>query len=434
MPSIDRPRHVAGDSLATVAPPRRPEIALGLRANLGQFALLVGVNALVGGMVGQERAVLPLLATDTFGLVATYSALTFLVAFGIAKAATNLIAGVLADRFGRKPILVAGWIVGLPVPILLILAPDWAWVVVANVLLGINQGLTWSTTVLMKIDLVGPRRRGLALGLNEASGYVAVAVVAFVTGLIAERAGLRPAPFLLGLVIAGLGLGASVLLVRETRGHATAEGERSIVARPGNGPVAGWRGVAWRTSVTDPSLSAASQAGFVNNLNDGLAWGLLPLVQSAAGLSLAEIGLLAAAYPATWGIVQIATGAASDRAGRKPLIVGGMLVQAAAIAWIALAPALLPWLLAAVALGFGTAMVYPTLIAVIADVAPPSQRGAAVGVYRFWRDLGFAAGAVLIGIVADALDATMAILLVAALTAVSGLIVAVRMRETRPMT
>jgi len=416
----------------------RPDVTLGLRANLGQFALLVGINALVGGMVGQERAVVPLLATETFGLVATSSALTYLVAFGLAKAGTNLLAGALADRFGRKPVLVAGWLVGIPVPVLLILAPDWAWVVAANVLLGINQGLTWSTTVLMKIDLVGPRRRGLALGLNEASGYFAVAVTAFVTGVIAERAGLRPAPFVLGLAIAGLGLGASVLLVRDTRGHVTAEGERSRADPPhptaDAQPVDGWRRVAWRTSVADPSLSAASQAGFVNNLNDGLAWGLLPIVQAAAGLSIGEIGLLAAAYPATWSIVQIATGAASDRAGRKPLIVGGMVLQAAAIASIALAPGLLPWLLAAVALGVGTAMVYPTLIAVVADVAPPHQRGAAVGVYRFWRDLGFAAGAILIGVIADAFDATTAILLVAAITAVSGLVVAARMRETRPAT
>jgi len=406
----------------------RPKLVLGLRANAGQFALLVGVNALVGGMVGQERAVVPLLATETFGLEGTYRGLTFLVAFGLAKAVTNLLAGALADRFGRKPVLVAGWIVGLPVPVMLILAPDWAWIVAANVLLGINQGLTWSTTLLMKIDLVGPQRRGLALGLNEASGYLAVATTAFVTGLVAESAGLRPAPFFLGIAIAGLGLGASVLLVRETRDYASVEAGRTDTptAEP-------WRRVAWRTSVTEPSLSAATQAGFVNNLNDGLAWGLLPIVQAAEGLSLGEIGLLAAAYPATWGIVQIATGALSDRTGRKPLIVTGMFIQAASIAWIAVAPGLLPWLLAAIVLGVGTAMVYPTLIAVIADVAAPRQRGSTVGVYRFWRDLGFAAGAILVGVVADAFGATEAILIVAAITAMSGLIVARRMRETRPV-
>jgi MFS family permease len=409
-----------------VAQPSPPAISFGLRANAGQFALLVGVNALVGAMVGQERAVVPLLASEVFGLAATWSALTFLVAFGVSKAVTNLVAGALADRYGRKPVLVMGWIVGVPVPILLILAPDWTWVVAANVLLGINQGLTWSTTVLMKIDLVGPHRRGLALGLNEASGYIAVALAAFVTGLVAESAGLRPAPFFLGIAIAGLGLGASILLVRETRGHVAVEGE---LIESSSEP---WRRVAWRTSLAEPSLSAACQAGFVNNLNDALAWGLLPIVQAAHGLTLGEIGLLAAAYPATWGIVQVATGAASDRTGRKPPIVIGMAIQAGAIAWIAVAPGLLTWLAAAVVLGIGTALVYPTLIAVIADVAPPRQRGAMVGIYRFWRDLGFAAGAVLVGLLADALGSTAAILAVAMLTGVSGLVVAFRMRETRP--
>lgn len=410
-----------------MASSHRPEISLGLRANAGQFALLVGVNALVGGMVGQERALLPLLATESFGLAAISSALTFLVAFGFAKAITNLLAGALADRLGRKPVLVVGWVVGLPVPFLLILAPDWGWVVVANVLLGINQGLTWSTTVLMKIDLAGPRRRGLALGLNEASGYLAVAITALLTGLVAESAGLRPAPFFIGIAIVGLGLGASVLLVRETRAHVAGEAGPS-----GSAPADAWHRLAWRTSLSDPSLSAASQAGFVNNLNDGLAWGLLPIVQAAAGLSIGQIGLLAAAYPATWGLTQIATGALSDRVGRKRMIAAGMLLQAAAIASIAAWTGFAPWLAAAIVLGLGTAMVYPTLIAVIADVAPPRQRGSIVGVYRFWRDLGFAVGAILIGVVADRFGASAAILVVAAVTAGSGLIVAVRMRETRP--
>lgn len=419
-----------------MAAPFPPGLALGLRANAGQFALLIGVNALVGGMVGQERAILPLLASEAFGLVSTASALTFLIAFGVAKAITNLLAGALADRFGRKPVLVAGWLLGLPVPLILIVAPDWAWVVAANVLLGINQGLTWSTTVLMKIDLVGPRRRGLALGLNESSGYLAVALAAFATGLVAEEAGLRPAPFLIGIAIAGLGLGVSVLFVRETRGHAALDSRGdesgSGESRPVAGPHHGWRQMAWRTSLTNPTLSAASQAGFVNNLNDGLAWGLLPIVQAAAGLSVAQIGILSAAYPATWGLAQIATGALSDRVGRRRLIVAGMLVQAAAIASIAATTGFWPWLVAALALGLGTAMVYPTLIAAIADVAPPRQRGAVIGVYRFWRDLGFAAGAILVGLVAGAAGAPAAILVVAALTGASGLVVAVRMRETRP--
>jgi MFS family permease len=415
----------------TMAPPSRPALALGLRANAGQFALLVGVNALVGGMVGQERAVVPLLATTVFGLEAASTALTFLVAFGLAKALTNLVAGALADRFGRKPVLVAGWLVGLPVPLVLIVAPDWTWVIAANVLLGVNQGLTWSTTVLMKIDLVGPLHRGLALGLNESSGYLAVALVAFLTGLVAEEAGLRPAPFFIGLAIAGVGLGASVFFVRETRGHAAADAT-TWTDRRTDGP-SSWRRIAWRTSFADPSLSAASQAGFINNLNDGLAWALLPIIQAAAGLSIAQIGVLSAAYPATWGVAQIATGALSDRYGRRRLIVGGMLLQAIAIATIAATGDFWPWLGAAVVLGLGTAMVYPTLIAVIADVAPPNQRGAVVGIYRFWRDLGFAAGAIVVGLVSAVFGAAAAIVVVAGLTALSGILVAVRMRETRPV-
>jgi len=406
-----------------------PAVELGLRANAGQFALLVGVSALVGGMVGQERAVVPLLAVDQFGLTTASATLAFLVAFGLTKAVTNLVAGALADRIGRRPVLIAGWVVGLPVPFLLIAAPAWSWVVFANVLLGVNQGLTWSTTVLMKIDLVGPRRRGLALGLNEASGYLAVAITAFLTGLIAESAGLRPAPFFLGIAIVGLGLGASALFVHETRDHARLEGASSDAAgQPGRS----WLRLFWRSTVGDHSLSAASQAGLVNNLNDALAWGLLPIVQAAAGLSLAEIGLLAGAYPATWGVAQIATGALSDRIGRKRLIVAGMLVQGAAIAGIAATTGFAPWFLCAVLLGLGTAMVYPTLIAVVADIAQPSERGAVTGIYRFWRDLGFAVGAVLVGTVADRVDPRAAILAVAALTAISGVIVAIRMRETRP--
>jgi MFS family permease len=378
-------------------------------------------------MVGQERTIVPLLATDVFGITSASLGLAFVAAFGITKAVTNLAAGALADRQGRKPVLVAGWLVGLPVPFMLILAPDWGWVIAANVLLGINQGLTWSTTVLMKIDLVGPRRRGFALGLNEAAGYLAVAAMAFLTGLIADRTGLRPTPLFLGIAVAGLGLGISTLFVRETRGHV--ELERTATGRTG---VLGWRAVAWRTSVSQPSLSAASAAGLANNLNDGLAWGLLPIVYAGAGLSFGEIGLLAAAYPATWGAAQLMTGALSDRAGRKPLIVGGLLVQAAALVAIAAWSGLGPWLVAAIALGLGTAMVYPALIAVVADVAEPAWRGAAVGVYRFWRDAGFAVGAIVAGSLADRFGAPVAIAGVAAITAAAGILVALRMRETRP--
>ncbi|MFL5778878.1 MAG: MFS transporter [Chloroflexota bacterium] len=408
--------------------PRTEAVRLGLRENLGQFALLVGVSALVGGMVGQERTVLPLLATDVFGLTGFTAALTFLVAFGLTKAVTNLAAGALADRYGRKPVLVAGWLVGLPVPLLLIWAPVWGWVVAANILLGVNQGLTWSTTVVMKIDLVGPARRGLATGLNEAAGYLAVGVAAFLTGLIAARSGLRPGPFFVGLACAGLGLGASVLFVRETRGHA--EFEHRAMERP---DAPRWRDVFWRATFRDPDLSAASQAGLVNNLNDGMAWGLLPLYYAAAGLSLGEIGLLAAVYPATWGLAQVATGALSDRIGRKGLIVAGMLLQALAIGLIAVASSFDIWMLAGAVLGLGTAMVYPTLLAAVADVADPAWRGSAVGVYRLWRDLGFAAGAIVAGLVADRFGMPAAIGVVALITAGSGLVVLVRMRETLPL-
>jgi MFS family permease len=398
---------------------------LGLRANVRQFALLVAVSALVGGMVGQERTVLPLLATDVFGLTGFVSALTFVVAFGIAKAFTNLAAGALADRFGRKPVLVAGWLIGLPVPILIILAPSWGWIVVANLLLGINQGLTWSTTVVMKIDLVGPVRRGLATGINEAAGYGAVAFTALVTGWIAAEYGLRPGPFLLGLAYACLGLGASVLFVRETRGHV--EHEQAMIERP---ETLRWREVFWRTTLRDHNLSAASQAGLVNNLNDGMAWGLLPLFYASAGMSLREIGVLAATYPAVWAVGQVVTGGLSDRIGRKPLIVGGMLVQAGAILVIAFGSTFLVWFVAAAILGLGTAMVYPTLLAAIADVAEPVWRGSAIGVYRLWRDLGFAFGALLAGLLADQYGMPAAIVAIAAITAGSGLVVLVRMRET----
>jgi MFS family permease len=398
---------------------------LGLRANVRQFALLVAVSALVGGMVGQERTVLPLLATGVFGLTGFVSALTFVIAFGIAKAFTNLAAGALADRFGRKPVLVAGWLVGLPVPILIILAPSWGWIVVANLLLGVNQGLTWSTTVIMKIDLVGPVRRGLATGINEAAGYGALAFTALVTGWIAAQYGLRPGPFLLGLAYACLGLGASVLFVHETRDHV--EHEQAMVERP---ETLRWSEVFVRTTFRDHNLSAASQAGLVNNLNDGMAWGLLPLFYASAGLSLGEIGILAATYPAVWAVGQVVTGGLSDRIGRKPLIVGGMLVQAGAIALIALGSTFPVWFLASAILGLGTAMVYPTLLAAVADVADPVWRGSAIGVYRLWRDLGFAIGALVAGAIADAFGMPPAIAAVAALTAASGLVVLVRMRET----
>ena len=400
---------------------------LGLRENAAQFTLLVAVNALVGGMLGQERTVVPLLAERSFGLSGYGAVLSFIVVFGLAKALTNLAAGALSDRVGRRPVLVAGWMVAVPVPVLLLWAPTWTWVLVANALLGLSQGLTWSTTVIMKIDLVGPSRRGLAMGLNEAAGYAAVAVTASLTGWLAQEHGLRPVPFLVGIAYAALGLGASALLVRETHGHARAEQSAAPPVAHLDG-----RGVLLRTTLRDPALSSASQAGLVNNLNDGLAWGLLPVLFASAGLGLARIGLLVAAYPAVWGLGQLVTGALSDRWGRRPFVVGGMLLQAAALAGLATGDGFVVWLLASLLLGAGTAMVYPTLLAVVGDVAAPAWRARAVGVYRWWRDLGFALGAVLGGAVADVAGVPVAIGVVAALTALSGLLAAVRLPETRP--
>jgi MFS family permease len=399
---------------------------LGLRENLAQFVLLVAVNALVGGMYGQERTVLPLLAETEFGLTRYSGVLTFVLAFGATKAVANYAAGALSDRYGRKPVLVAGWLIALPVPLLLIWAPGWGWVIAANVLLGLNQGLTWSTTVVMKIDLVGPSRRGLAMGLNEAAGYVAVAGTALATGYIAARYGLRPAPFLLGVAYAALGLGLSTLVVRETRDHARFEADSGTGARGELGN----REIVALGSYREPALSAASHAGMVNNLMDGLAWGLLPLLFAAGGLAIAQIGVLAALYPAVWGFGQLVTGVLSDRTGRKPLIVAGQLVQAGALALVAVGQTFGVWAVAVALLGAGTALVYPTLLAAVGDVAHPAWRARAVGVYRLWRDGGFVVGALVAGPIADAYGLTSAVWAVAAVAACSAIAVATRMYET----
>jgi MFS family permease len=402
-------------------------IGLGLRENLAQFSLLVAVNALVGGMVGQERTVLPLLAERTFALTAFTASATFIVAFGATKALANLATGALIDRIGRKPVLVAGWVVGLPVPLLLIWAPSWAWIIAANVLLGVNQAMTWSTTVVMKIDLVGPARRGTALGFNEAAGYGAVSLTALATGAIAARYGLRPAPFFLGIAFAALGLGLSTLFVRETQGHARLEAATTAGRADGKDS---FGSIFARATWGDPTLSAVSQAGLVNNAVDGLAWGILPLLFAANGLSVEGIGLLAALYPGVWCVGQLFTGAWSDRVGRKPLIVAGMVLQGAALAMVAATTGFAPWAAGAVLIGIGTALVYPTLIAAVGDVAHPSWRATAVGVYRLWRDTGYVVGAVLGGVVADVLNLRAAVMVVAGLSVVSGLVVAARMEET----
>ncbi len=414
---------------------------LGLRENWRQFALLVLINAFVGAMVGLERTVLPLLGEREFGLVSRTAALSFIATFGVVKALANFAAGRLGDRYGRKQVLVAGWLFALPVPLIVIWAPSWGWIIFANVLLGINQGLAWSMTVIMKIDLVGPRQRGLAMGLNEFSGYLAVALSALATGIIASRYGLRPEPFYLGIAFAASGLALSVLFARDTTGHAHAEArshapDETDAVRVGAAAAGAseaspsMRELLARGTWRDPALASASQAGLVNNLNDGLAWGLFPLFFAAAGLSLRQIGVLAFIYPATWGFVQLGTGALSDRWGRKRLIAGGMLLQAAALASMVVWHGFEPWLAAGAALGVGTAMVYPTLLAAVGDAAHPGWRGSAVGVYRLWRDLGYAVGAVVAGALADLFGIGVAIGVVAALTAASGLGVMLRMPET----
>ena len=405
-------------------------IRLGLRENFAQFSLLVAVNALVGGMVGQERTVLPLLARQTFGLTAFSASATFIVAFGATKALTNLATGALLDRVGRKPVLVAGWLVGVPVPLLLIWAPTWGWIIAANVLLGVNQGMTWSTTVVMKIDLVGPARRGMALGFNEAAGYGAVSVTALATGAIAARYGLRPEPFFLGVASAALGLGLSTLFVKETRGHARQEASASKGRTDGGD---GFAAIFARATWHDPSLSAVSQAGLMNNAVDGLAWGILPLLFAANGQSVEAIGVLAALYPGVWCVAQLFTGAWSDKVGRKPLIVAGMVLQGAALALVAATTGFAAWAVGAVLIGVGTALVYPTLIAAVGDVAHPAWRATAVGVYRLWRDAGYVLGALLGGVVADLFDLRAAVLVVAALSVLSGLVVATRMEVAAPV-
>jgi MFS family permease len=405
----------------------RRRVRLGLRANAAQFGLLVAVNAFVGAMVGLERSTLPLIGKDDFGLSSSTALLSFIAAFGLAKAVTNLGAGAYAGRLGRRRLLIAGWVLALPVPVLIALAPSWGWVVAANVLLGLNQGLAWSMTVVMKIDLVGPRRRGLALGLNEASGYGGVALAAAATGWLAAEFAARDVLVAAGAAIALVGLAISVTLVRDTRAHVALEqSAESQATAVGPSFRTAFALTTWRT----PALRSASQAGLVNNLNDALAWGLVPVFLAAQGAGPAAIGLVAGLYPAVWGVGQIWTGHWSDRIGRKVPIVGGMLLQGGALALLALSSGDIGLAaLAAVLLGIGTALVYPTLIAAISDAVEPVVRAAVVGVYRFWRDMGYAAGAVIAGVVADAFGSGGAIALVAALTVMSGAWVALDLRE-----
>jgi MFS family permease len=403
-------------------------VTLGLLANWRQFALLVLINAFVGGMVGIERTVVPLIGSEEFGIASTTLVVSFIVSFGVVKAFANLVSGHLADVWGRKRVLVLGWLVGLPVPFMIIDAPNWGWIVAANALLGVNQGLAWSMTVIMKVDLVGPKSRGLAVGLNEFAGYLAVGVTAFLTGYLASEYGLRPIPIYLGVGYAIAGALLSVLLVRDTRAHVRAE----IGDTPHEAAAMGFGEVFALTSFRDRNLFAASQAGLVNNLNDGMSWGIFPLFFAAFGLGVERIGILKAVYPASWGILQIATGPLSDRWGRKGLIVAGMWVQAAALFIVALTREFRFWLIASLLLGLGTAMVYPSLIAAVSDASHASWRARSLSVYRFWRDLGYAIGALSAGVIADLFGMAWAIGAIAGLTFVSGLIVALLMRGSQP--
>jgi MFS family permease len=404
-------------------------VRLGLRENAAQFSLLVAVNAFVGAMVGLERSTLPLVGREDFGLDSSAAVLSFIVAFGVAKAITNLAAGMAAAHAGRRRLLIAGWAIALPVPLLIAIAPTWGWIVAANALLGVNQGLAWSMTVVMKIDLVGPRRRGLALGLNESAGYGGVALAAGLSGWLAAEFAARDVLVIAGAAIAVTALLVSVLFVRDTAAHVALEQARDHAETDDRAP--GLRDAFARASYREPALRSCSQAGLVNNLNDALAWGLVPLYLAAHGAEVGTIGLVAALYPGVWSIAQIATGHWSDRVGRKPLIVAGMLLQSLALVLLALGDgATTPAAVAAVLLGFGTALVYPTLIAAMSDAVTPVARAPVVGVYRFWRDSGYVAGALIAGTVADALGYGGAIALVAGLTAASGLWALVDMPRT----
>jgi MFS family permease len=400
---------------------------LGLRENLGQFSLLVLLNAFVGSMVGLERTVLPLLGEQEFGLSSKTAITSFIVSFGVTKAVLNLVAARLSDRVGRKPVLVVGWLFALPVPFLIIYAPTWGWIELANVLLGANQALAWSMTVIMKIDLVGPRRRGLALGLNEFAGYFAVGAMSWITGYLAGHYALRPQPFYLGIGIAIVGLVLSIVAVRETHAHVAVEASTTGAVAPAGQPSLSQ--IFYATSLGNLSLFAACQAGLVNNLNDGMSWGLYPLFFAAHGLGVQRIGVVKAVYPIVWGVLQVVTGPLSDRVGRKELIAWGMVVQAGGI-WLTVAvPEYATWLAGAALQGLGTAMVYPTLLASITDHAHPTWRASSLGVYRFWRDLGYAIGALLSGLIADAVGLEAAIHVVAALTLLSGVTVGWAMRQ-----
>jgi MFS family permease len=400
------------------------QVQLGLKENWKQFTILVIINAFVGGMVGLERSILPQIAEQEFEIAAKSAILSFIVVFGIVKAITNYYTGVLANKFGRKNLLVAGWVIAIPVPFILMLAPNWNWIVAANVLLGINQGLTWSSTVVMKIDLVGDKQRGLAMGLNEFAGYISVALVAFLTGLIAAEYGVRPYPFYLGIALVVLGLSGSIILVKDTRHHVAKESATSNVKLLNN--------IFWDTTWKDRNLGSVTQAGLINNLNDGMTWGILPILLASKHFSIGEIGIITAIYPATWGLGQLITGKMADLYSKKRLLFWGMFLQAVALFVMIFAESMNEFIVISAVLGWGTAMVYPTFLATVAENTHPLDRAKSIGIFRLWRDLGYAFGAILTGIIADLLNLNAAILFIAFLTFHSSFIILFRMEKSKP--
>jgi MFS family permease len=399
------------------------KVILGLRENWQQFTILVIINAFVGGMVGLERSILPQIAEEEFHIAAKTALLSFIVVFGIVKAITNYYTGVLANKIGRKNLLIIGWVIAIPIPFLLMYAPTWNWIIATNVLLGLSQGLTWSSTVVMKIDLVGDKQRGLAMGLNEFAGYISVAIVAFLTGWIASSYGLRPYPFYIGFALVFLGLVGSIFLVKDTRQHVASESSSSSVPR--------LKSIFWETTWKHRNLGSVTQAGLINNLNDGMVWGIFPIVLALKNFTLAEIGVITAVYPAVWGLGQLITGKMADVLPKKQLLFCGMFLQAIALFFIIYAESKLQYIALAAILGWGTAMVYPTFLATVAENTHPQDRAKSIGIFRLWRDLGYAIGAIITGIIADWWNINAAIVFISILTFISAIIIQIRMSVLR---
>ncbi len=395
------------------------DIRLGLKENWRQFTLLVVINGFVGGMVGLERSILPQIAEKEFAIAAKTAILSFIIVFGIVKAITNYYTGTLANRFGRKNLLVAGWVLGIPVPFVLMFAPNWNWIIIANILLGIHQGLAWSSTVVMKIDLVGEKQRGMAMGLNEFAGYISVALVAFLTGWIAGNYGIRPYPFYIGIVLAFAGLASSFLFVRDTKHHVAKETETNTIPRLKN--------IFWDTTWKNKNLGSVTQAGLINNLNDGMVWGIFPILLASKGFTIGEIGIVTAIYPAVWGIGQLFTGKMADTFCKKDMLYMGMLLQAIALISFVWAHTIFHFVVLSALLGWGTAMVYPTFLATVAENTHPQDRAKSIGIFRLWRDLGYAIGAILTGIIADLISMPAAIVFIGVLTFISSVIIYHRM-------